>query len=255
MRDVSGVTEAFVDNDGVRLWTVSQGVGHPVMLCNGGAGCCDYLGPVAAMIDDLAKVIRFEQRGCGRSQPIPPYNIETCLIDLENIRNHYEIDRWIIGGHSWGADLALIYALEYTPHVAGLICIAGGRIRNDREWHSEYERRMEQEGEHLPHFDYPPNYEVNEQLSRSWKAYIQNPTLLRTISSLRVPALIVYGDKDIRPSWPVEQVANLLSNAHFELIEGAEHVIWFSHPNELRSILRNYIDDIRRKELSIESQF
>jgi proline iminopeptidase len=177
------------------------------------------------------------------------------LIDLESIRTYYEIDRWIIGGHSWGADLALIYALEYTPHVAGLICIAGGRIHNDREWHSEYERRMEQEGEHLPHFDYPPNYEVNEQLSRSWKAYIQNPTLLRTISRLRVPALIVYGDKDIRPSWPVEQVANLLSNAHFELIEGAEHVIWFSHPNELRSILRNYIDDIRRKELSIESQF
>jgi hypothetical protein len=58
MRDLSGVTEAFVESDGVRLWTVSQGVGDTVMLCNGGAGCCDYLGPVAAMIDDLAKVKR-----------------------------------------------------------------------------------------------------------------------------------------------------------------------------------------------------
>ena len=65
-RDVSGVTERFVDSDGPRLWTVSQGVGHPVILCNGGAGCCDYLGPLAAMIDDLCRVIRFEQRGCGR---------------------------------------------------------------------------------------------------------------------------------------------------------------------------------------------
>jgi proline iminopeptidase len=72
MRDVSGVTEAFVDSHGVRLWTISQGVGHPVMLCNGGAGCCDYLGPVAGMIDDVCRVIRSEQRGCGRSQPIPP---------------------------------------------------------------------------------------------------------------------------------------------------------------------------------------
>jgi proline iminopeptidase len=92
------------------------------------------------MIDDLSRVIRFDQRGCGRSQPIPPYSIETCLLDLESTRNYYEIDRWIIGGHTWGADLALIYASEYTPHVAGLICIAGGRIHNDREWHSEYER-------------------------------------------------------------------------------------------------------------------
>src|ERR671921_2670716 len=81
MRDVSGVTEAFADCDGVRLWTVSQSVGHPVMLCNGGAGCCDYLDPVAVMFDDLCRVIRFEQRGCGRSQLVPPYNIETCLID------------------------------------------------------------------------------------------------------------------------------------------------------------------------------
>jgi proline iminopeptidase len=243
MRDVSGVTEAFVDSDGVRLWTVSQGVGEPVMLCNGGVGCCDFLGPVVVMIDDLCKVIRFEQRGCGRSQPRPPHDLEACLIDLENIRNYYEIDRWIIGGHSWGADLALIYALEYTPSVAGLICIARGRIHNDREWHSEYERAKEQEGEHLPHFDCPPKYEVNKQLNRSWKGYIQNPTLLRTISRLRVPALFVYGDRDIRPSWPVEQVANLMPNARFEFIKGAEHVIWFSHPNELKSILRSFVDD------------
>jgi proline iminopeptidase len=76
MRDVSGVSEAFVESDGVRLWTVSQGVGDTVMLCNGGAGCCDYLGPVAVMIDDLCRVIRFEQCGCGRSQPIPPITLK-----------------------------------------------------------------------------------------------------------------------------------------------------------------------------------
>lgn len=64
-----------------------------------------------------------------------------------------------------------------------------------------------------------------------------------------MPALFVYGDKDIRPSWPVEQLANLLPNAHFELIEGAEHVFWFSYPSELKSILRDFVDDAKRKEL------
>jgi pimeloyl-ACP methyl ester carboxylesterase len=77
--------------------------------------------------------------GAAGHSPFPPHSIETCLVDLESIRNFYEIDRWIIGGHSWGADLALIYASEYTPHVVSLICIAGGRIHNDREWHNEYE--------------------------------------------------------------------------------------------------------------------
>ena len=64
---VSDVTEAFIESDGVRLWTVSQGVGDPVVHCNGGPGLADYLEPVAAMIDDFCRVIRFDQRGSGRS--------------------------------------------------------------------------------------------------------------------------------------------------------------------------------------------
>jgi proline iminopeptidase len=238
------MSESFVVSKGVNIWTIRTGKGYPVILCNGGPGCCDYLQPVAEMFDDMAQVIRFEQRGCGRSESIPPYNIETCLIDLENIRNYYQIDRWIIGGHSWGADLALFYSLEYTQHVAGLICISGGRIHNDREWHKEYERRKEQEGEQIPKFDYPTNREVNSQVNLSWKHYIQNPALLKAISKLELPALFVYGDKDIRPRWPVEQVANLMPQARFEVLEGAEHVIWLSHSNELESLLRTFVNDV-----------
>lgn len=243
-RLMAAPNESFVDSDGARIWTIQTGRGFPVMLCNGGAGCCDYLEPVAAMLDDLNKVFRFEQRGCGRSDPAPPYDIKTCLADLENIRQFYKIGQWIIGGHSWGADLALLYALEHTSRVAGLICIAGGRIHNDREWQNEYERRKEEEGERLPEFLYPPNKEVNKQLNRSWKTYIQNPNLLSAISKLRVPALFVYGDRDIRPSWPTEQIAQLLPQARFELIKGAEHVIWFSHQDHLRRLLREFIDEV-----------
>jgi proline iminopeptidase len=238
--------EHFVVSQGVRIWTIRTGKGYPIVLCNGGAGCCDYLAPVANMLDDIAQVSRFEQRGCGRSEPVPPYDIETCLVDLENIRRHFEIDRWIIGGHSWGADLALIYALEEPAHVAGLICLSGGRIQNDREWHAEYERRKGEE--RLPHFAYPPNPEVNREINLSWKHYIQKPGLLKAISQLTVPALFVYGEKDIRPSWPVEQVVNLLPNARFELIKGAEHVIWFSHDKELKSLLRRFVDGVKTDE-------
>ena len=241
------MTESYVSSDGVSIWTTRQGEGYPVMLCSGGPGCCDYLNPLSGMLDDVAQVIRFEQRGCGRSQHAPPYDIETCLADLESVRAHYGIDRWVIGGHSWGADLALIYALEHTPHVAGLVCVSGGRMHNDREWHAEYARRREREGEREPHYDYPPNTEVNRQVNSSWKRYVQHPGLLKSISELNVPALFAYGDRDIRPSWPIEQVARLMPAARFELIEGAEHVIWFSHPEELRSLLRAFVGGVSRK--------
>ena len=78
------------------------------------------------------------------------------------------------------------------------------------------------------------------------KRYIQKPTLLRAIAELEIPELFVYGAGDIRPSWPVGQVAHLMPDARFELIDEAEHVIWFSRTNELRSLLRSFVDDIWR---------
>lgn len=256
------MSESFVTSGGASIWTIRTGQtgqtgqtsqtgragrtgeGFPVLLCNGGPGCCDYLAPVAAMLDDAAEVIRFEQRGCGRSGHAPRYDIETCLADIESVRAHYRIDRWVVGGHSWGADLALIYALEHTRRVAGLVCVSGGRVHNDREWHGEYARRREREGEREPRYDYAPNAEVNAQVNRSWKSYVQRPALLKSLASLKVPALFVYGAGDIRPRWPVEQVAHLMPGARFELIEGAEHFIWLTRPDELRSRLRSFFDEI-----------
>lgn len=68
--------ESFVTSNGANIWTARTGAGYPVILCNGGPGCCDYLKPVSDMLDDTAQVIRFEERGCGRSDSDPPFNIE-----------------------------------------------------------------------------------------------------------------------------------------------------------------------------------
>jgi proline iminopeptidase len=238
------MTEQFVNSDGARLWTVAQGDGISVVLCNGGPGCCDYLAPVGAMLDDMTQVIRFEGRGCGRSDPQPHYTFETCLNDLEAVRQHYGVERWIVGGHSAGADLALAYTLAYPERVLGFICISGGRIHNDREWHRIYSDRRDQGLETLPPFDYPPNLEVNTQVNRSWKEYIQRPSLLKEIAQLDRPALFLYGERDIRPSWPVEQVAQLLPNVSFQMIVGADHHIWMNHAEELRKALRGFIQQI-----------
>lgn len=237
--------EIFVGQAGRRLWTIRQGSGVPVMLCNGGPGCADYLQPVADMLVDRAMVLRFEQRGCGRSDAAPSYDVKTCLDDLEQIRQHYGLERWIIGGHSWGADLALLYALEYPEQTAGLICLAGGRVHNDREWHAEYHRQKDTKGEILPPMPYPPNMEVNAQVHRDWKQMIQQPLLFRRIAQSTVPALFIYGAQDIRPAWAVEQVARLMTNARFILLDAAPHVLWHTHPEQLRDHLRDFIAPAR----------
>jgi hypothetical protein len=46
--------EEFVEVADGRLWTVTQGTGRPVALCDGGPGDADSLAPVADMIADIA---------------------------------------------------------------------------------------------------------------------------------------------------------------------------------------------------------
>ena len=108
------------------------------MLCHGGPGLYDYLEPVAAMVDDLATVHRYDQRGCGRSQDAPPYDIATFVADLEALRAHWGYGAWTVMGHSWGADLALMYALRHPERVAHLVYLSGTGI--DPAWHAEYRR-------------------------------------------------------------------------------------------------------------------
>ena len=69
--------ERYVRSGEARLWTCSTGAGTPFLMFNGGPGCDDYLAPVAAMIEDMCEVVRFEPRGCGRSDWDGRYDVHT----------------------------------------------------------------------------------------------------------------------------------------------------------------------------------
>ena len=113
---VNDEPERYVRSGTARLWTTSSGCGTPLLLFNGGPGCDDYLAPVAEMIDDLCQVIRFEPRGCGRSDWDGNYDVETLVSDAEAIRQDYGAERLIVAGHSAGPDFALAYALLSQVH-------------------------------------------------------------------------------------------------------------------------------------------
>lgn len=130
------MTEEYVPVDGATLRTVRQGAGPALVLCHGGPGLWDYLGPVAAMVDDRATVYRYDQRACGRSTGRPPFDVATAIADLEALRAHWGVDRWVVGGHSWGATLALLYCLAHPTRARGLVYVAGTGL--DPAWHADY---------------------------------------------------------------------------------------------------------------------
>jgi proline iminopeptidase len=108
------------------LWTQTSGQGRPLVICHGGPGMSDNLEPLAQMVEDLATVHRFDQRACGRSTGVGEgQTVAGAVADLEALRAHWGHRRWLVGGHSWGATLALCYTLAHFDRVTGLLYLSG----------------------------------------------------------------------------------------------------------------------------------
>ena len=95
-----------------------------VVFIHGGPGSgCDALS--RRFFDpNLYRIVTFDQRGCGRSTPHASLEKNTTwdlVADLECIREHLGIDKWVLFGGSWGSTLSLAYAQAHPERVQALI--------------------------------------------------------------------------------------------------------------------------------------
>ncbi len=134
--------EAVVADDGVRLWAEETGHGGPVVFCHGGPGLWDTLDDVAGLLVDKFSVYRWDQRGAGRSQRCGPYSVKRSLADLDAVRSHFGLARAALLGHSWGAQLALEYALRFPERVSRVVYVSGTGIDPRTTWRDEHEQRV-----------------------------------------------------------------------------------------------------------------
>ncbi len=83
------------------------------------------------------RVVLFDQRGAGQSLPqgeILNNNSAKLVADIELIREHLHIDRWMVVGGSWGATLALLYAGRHANRISAMI-LRGSFLASQRELH------------------------------------------------------------------------------------------------------------------------
>ena len=98
--------------------------GIPVLFLHGGPGA----GAAAAhrrFFDPRSyRIIIFDQRGCGRSAPrgeIADNTTWHLVADMELLRRHLNVRRWVLFGGSWGSTLALAYGVRWPQHCAGFV--------------------------------------------------------------------------------------------------------------------------------------
>jgi proline iminopeptidase len=152
------------------------------------------------------RIVLFDQRGCGRStphasDPDADMSVNTTphlIADMERLREHVGVDRWLVVGVSWGVTLALAYAQAHPRRVAGMAlgAVTAGTHR-EIEWITRDMGRVFPEQWHafvslLPSADRSgniaagylrlltdPDDAVREEAARAWCAWEDTHVSLR----------------------------------------------------------------------------
>ena len=97
--------------------------GVPVVFLHGGPGAGANSTHRRFFDPAFYRIVIFDQRGSGRSQPLGETRDNTTPLlieDMETLRAHLGIQRWFVFGGSWGSTLALAYAEHHPERVRGL---------------------------------------------------------------------------------------------------------------------------------------
>lgn len=114
-----------VDEEHSLYWEESGNpAGKPILFLHGGPGIGTNPNNRRFFDPQHYRIILFDQRGCGKSTPFSSLNNNTTwhlVEDIEKLRKHLQVDKWIVFGGSWGSTLALTYAIKHPESVSGMI--------------------------------------------------------------------------------------------------------------------------------------
>ena len=115
--------------DSIYWETCGNPSGKPAVVLHGGpgSGCTPWS---RTLFDPSAyRLVLFDQRNCGRSTPhasdhdtdLAANTTANLVADIELLRRHLDVDRWLVFGGSWGSTLALAYAEAHPDRVTEMI--------------------------------------------------------------------------------------------------------------------------------------
>ena len=117
----------FLDvGDGHTVYGEESGnpAGKPVVVLHGGPGAGSSPKQRRFFDPDAYRIVLLDQRGCGQSTPHADVEHNTTwhlVHDVERVRTHLGIERWMVFGGSWGSTLALAYAEQHPDVVTELV--------------------------------------------------------------------------------------------------------------------------------------
>lgn len=269
--------------NGNDLYFKVEGQGEPILVIHGGPGMnMEYIEPLMYELAKKNKLIFFDPRSTGKSA-IPGDTLgamhQYMVNDIEAIRKAFGLNKINILGHSWGAKIALLYALKYPDNIKSLVLTNAiplsheydslQTIYYDRQSKKPdlQEKRMEIISRHISRIEiqqrlafmyslynfndidkiqltYPDNYadaqiSLFRGLSYDYKKYDIN--LYPHISKIKAPAIVIHGDADGLSLTASEKLAGSLGNAKLIRFDKSGHFPFMEEPEKFAQTVNAFI--------------
>lgn len=131
--------------DGNQIYWETSGnpQGKAALCVHGGPGSGGRRGSRTLFDPAVYRIVLFDQRGSGKSRPHasdPSVSLDTnttdhLIEDMERLREHLGIERWLLYGGSWGSTLILAYAERYPERVSEVVIVGVTMTRpEETDW-------------------------------------------------------------------------------------------------------------------------
>jgi proline iminopeptidase len=277
---MSAATTAMRQVRGIELFERRIGVGPEVVVLHGGPGAHhDYLLPGFDRLARQRTLIYYDQRGGGRSPVSRDANLgwREHVHDLEALRDVWGLQQLHLAGYSWGALLAMLYAIEFPSRVASLALISPAPAAQAER--SGYEARLAErnnteairaqrsalQDSGMRQAD-PETYQ-RQLFSLAVAGYFHQPSRSRELTPFRItfrtqqavwdslgddldlrpklrelqlPALVVHGDDDPIPLSTAQATAEAL-RGELVILPDCGHVPYVEAPEEFTAALDRFL--------------
>jgi pimeloyl-ACP methyl ester carboxylesterase len=246
--------------NGVELYYERYGSGEPVIFSH---GWLDNLSVWKPQADILAKdhtVVLYDLRGHGASdKPEGEYSVQAMVHDLDALIKELKLDKVTLVGFSMGGALSLVYTLQH-PETVSRLALIGTAARMPRRAYAlllpmhlfSYQSLIKR------YFSKSRFYRASQKMTNAFvssakrvpkrvaydslKELIKRYDIRDRVSEIRVPTLIVQGERDPGMQKAVLYLHNHVAGSKLHVVPGAGHEVMVEKPEEVSQILQEFLN-------------
>jgi pimeloyl-ACP methyl ester carboxylesterase len=215
--------------DGINIRYQEFGSGRPLVLAHGFGASLDMWWPQIDALSQRHRLIVWDARGHGGSSAPPDsYSMASLATDLRQLLETLgAVEGAAIGGMSFGGQIALQYAITFPEDTRALI-LSDSTTR----------------GETAPTGEVPYMFRGDRGLEGAYMAMDGRPDLTPYLSSLRMPALVIYGDQDPVIANGIHRVIDGMPNRRVVCLRGCSHGSSAQRPDDWAQAVLRFLDDV-----------